>query len=172
VLLCVPAFVLVQEKSFDHAPSRDPSQRYSHITDYYRIANLQQARAAAAKQLAVIEGLESLASRTAPEARVMWMRPEYVALLGERAGVPFYYGWDAHRLAAEVRASHVDYVVVAHLYKTDLAGRAGDPFKTLATLSDYAAAAYSVANAQGGGEEFALMRVDPARLEAYLATAR
>ncbi|HXZ48620.1 MAG TPA: hypothetical protein VEG27_06335 [Usitatibacter sp.] len=171
-LLCVPAWVLVQEKSLDRTPPAGADAAYADVTDYYGTLNVQRARALAAKQVAVLTGFGALASRTPPQARVMWMRPEYVALLGGRAGVPFYYGWDARRLAGEIRRAGVDYVVMSRLFKSDLAGHQGDPFATLASVGEYAEPVFAVPNAAVGGEEFVLMRVDRGRLEGFLARDR
>jgi hypothetical protein len=172
-LLCVPAQLVVQQKSFDRAP-RDAAGRHSYadITEYYSTLNVQRAQALAAKQIAVIAGFEALAQRTPPDARVMWMRPEYVAILGGRAGVAFEYGWDERRLAQEIQRTGTGYVVLSRLYKTDLAGHAGDPFATLAGVEKYADPVYAMRNAATGGDEFVLMKVDRGRLAGFLAQGR
>ena len=57
----------------------------------------------------------------------MWMRPEYVALLGRRAGVPYEYRWDARALAEAVSRTGTHFIVAAALGKTDAAQLSGDP---------------------------------------------
>ncbi|HUJ00670.1 MAG TPA: hypothetical protein VLY46_10570 [Usitatibacter sp.] len=172
-LLCLPAQVVVQQKSFDREP-RDAAGRhaFADITDYYLTLNVQRAQALAGKQIAVLAGFDALAERTPPGARVMWMRPEYVAILGGRVGVPFYYGWDERRIAEEVRRTGTQYVVLSREYKADLSGRPGDPFATLAGVEKYADPLYAMRNPAVGGDEFVLMKVDPGRLAGFLARDR
>jgi len=172
-LLCVPAFALVQQKSLDRAPVF-PWARYAlaDMTDYYRVVNLQRARALGAKNAAVLAGLEAIGRTTEPGARVMWMRPDYVALLGGRDSVPFYYDGGPDALARRVVESRADYVVAARLYKTDLNGRQGDPFAALAGIERYARAQFVVPNPFLGGEEFALLKVDRAAAERAAAAAK
>jgi hypothetical protein len=107
---------------------------------------------------------------TPPDSRVMWMRPEYVALLGKRAAVPWYFAWDRPTLAREIRRSGTGYVVVARLFKTDLAGEYGDAFAMM-TLDPpaYLRPALVVPSEDGRGDAFILFKVDPAALDLYLA---
>jgi 4-amino-4-deoxy-L-arabinose transferase-like glycosyltransferase len=169
-LACVPAIALVAEKALDRAPVlAAATQRYSDMTEYYTTINVQRSRALAGKHAVVLAGLESLRRVTPPEARVMWMRPEYIALLGRREGVAWYYGWDAKRVAREVRDARVDYLIVAYLFKTDLRGNGGDPFATYKEVADYADPLVTLANPATGGTDFVLLRVDRAKLDAWLA---
>jgi hypothetical protein len=95
----------------------------------------------------------------------MWMRPEYVALLGHRQGVPWSYAWDERALAREVRERRVDYIVASRLSKTDLDGRSGDPIVALRGVSEYAEPALVLANPLARSDDFVLLKVDRARLE-------
>lgn len=171
-LLCVPALVLVQQKSFDRAP-RDAAGRhaYADITEYYSTLNVQRARAVAGMHLATLAGFDAIARHTPPDARVMWMRPEYVAVLGGRAAAAFDYGWSERRVAEEIRRTGTGYLVLSRLYKTDLAGRTGDPAVTLAGVRGYADPVYAIPNPAVGGDEFVLLKVDPERLERFLGRA-
>lgn len=172
-IACVPASLLVFSKALDRAPVLVGfAPRYADITEYYTTLNLERSRALAAKHAAVLAGFEALGRATPAGARVMWMRPEYVALLGGREGVAWFYDWDAVRLAREVRDSRVDYLVVARLFKTDLEGRSGDPFETLRDVSAYARPVLALPNAVVGGDEFVLMQVDRVALDAALARAQ
>jgi 4-amino-4-deoxy-L-arabinose transferase-like glycosyltransferase len=171
--LCIPATALVAGKSLDREPLV-PGSRYSaaDMTDYYRLINRQDALALAAKHAATLAGLEALRTVTPPDARVMWMRPEYVALLGGREGVPYYYDWDARTLASKVRDARVDYLVVAGISKSDLAVRTGDVPAPLRHAQPYAQPAFALGNPFTGQDEFILLRVDRAALDAYLGDAR
>ena len=60
------------------APSR------AGMTAYYTVIDGGRAAALAERHASVLGGLEALANATPPGARVFWMRPEYVALLGGR----------------------------------------------------------------------------------------
>jgi len=170
--LCAPATVLVAEKALDRAPLIEGAP-YSaaDITDYYQLANRAQARALAAKNAATLAGLEALRTKTPPGARVMWMRPEYVALLGEREGVASYYEWDARTLAVRIRDARVDYLVVAGMSKSDLAIRAGEAFTALRQAEPYGRVVYALDNPFTGQDEFILLRIDRPALDAYLAVS-
>ncbi len=169
-LLCLPAAWLVAQKSRDVEPLLDAGgYAAADITEYYLTVDRLRARAIAAKHAAILTGMEFLNRATPPGARVMWVRPEYVALLGQRAGVPYEYRWDAATLAREASRARVDFIVVATLSKTDLAHQLGDPRAVGALAAPYAVPVVSVPNAVAGGEEFVLLRVDPERLERFVA---
>jgi hypothetical protein len=170
--LCLPATALVAEKARDRVPLVDDMRyRASDITDYYRVINRAEARALAAKHAATLAGLEALRTATPEGARVMWMRPEYVALLGGREAVPYYYEWDARTLASRIREGRVDYLVVAGISKSDLAIRAGEAVTALRNAQPYSRPVYALGNPFTGQDEFLLLRIDPAALDAYLAPA-
>lgn len=166
----LPATLLIADKSRDHAPFVEGS-RYTaaDITDYYRVMNLPYARMLAAKHAATLGGLEALRTATPPGARVMWMRPEYVAILGGRQGVPSYYAWDARAFATHVRDDHVDYIAVAGMSKNDLSMSPGDPTAALRFAAQYSRPVLRLGNPFSGQEDFILLQVDRAALDGYLA---
>jgi hypothetical protein len=165
----MPAALLTARKSRDLEPLLDASgYAAAHITDYYLTVDGTRARAIAAKHAAVLTGFELLGRATAPADRVMWVRPEYVALLGNRAGVPLEYQWDAAALARQVKEREVDFIVVATLAKTDRTHRKGDPLAAGRLAAGYVDPVLAVPNAVAGGEEFVLLRVDRTRLARFL----
>jgi len=167
----VPALLLAASKAFDRQPvvAAYPTT-YADITEYYSTVNVMRSRALAGRHATVLDGLGALERVTPAGSRIMWMRPEYLALLGRRDGVAWYYAWDEKRIAREARDSRVDYLVVARLYKTDLLGRTGDPFATLRQVSAYSRPVLTLSNPLGG-VEFVLMRIDRKALEAFAAGA-
>lgn len=169
VLLCLPATLLIAEKARDRAPLL-AGGRYAaaDITDYYRVRDVLYARALAAKHAAVMEGLLLLREATPADARILWHRPEYVALLGDRAGVPLRYAWDARRLAEEARRSDARYLLVTGLSKVDQDTRMGEARAVRALAAPYTTPVMAVPNAVTGAEEFVLLRIDRERLAAYL----
>jgi hypothetical protein len=169
--LCAPAFYLVHSKSLDTTPLVPGfAHSYADMTDYYTTIQLRSARVAAARHIAVLSGLEGIARVTPPGSKVMWMRPDYVALLGQRHGVPWYYRDGLAGLAREARRSKVDFIVLSTLYKVDMDGRQLDPFDSYEALSAFASPVSYVRNAELGNYEFVLMRIDSAALERFLAT--
>jgi hypothetical protein len=166
----LPATLLIAGKARDRGPFVEGS-RYAaaDITDYYRVMNLPQARMLAAKHAASLGGLEALRTATPPGARVMWMRPEYVALLGQRQAVAWYYAWDERAFAMHVRDDRVDYIAVAGMSKSDLAMSAGDPAAPLRYAAPYARPVLRIGNPFSLLEDFILLQVDRAALDAYLA---
>jgi len=168
-LLCLPAALTVLEKSRDRGPGL-PGLAYSYagMTDYYTTINTDLGRALAAKDIAVLAGLESLEEVTPRGSKIMWMRPEYVALLGGREGVPWYFRWDERTLARELGKTKTDYLVQSTIFKTDLEGAKGDPFVSLTGIEAYASPTLSIRSAATGKTEFVLWKIDAARLEAFL----
>jgi hypothetical protein len=169
--MTLPASILVLEKSLDRAPL---IQGYAYsaasMTQYYTSVNLERGHRDAAQNAAVLAGLESLDRVTPPGSRVMWMRPEYVAILGHRAGVPWYFGWDQARLAREIRETGTDYVVVARLFKSDLAVVVDDAFAAFTLIRPpYLRARLIIPNPDNGTQEFILLEVDRAALDLYIS---
>ena len=169
--MVLPASLLIFEKALDRAPLiAGLAYSASSITEYYTTVNVARARAMALRQAAVLGGLEALDRATPPGSRVMWMRPEYVALLGKRMGVPWYFRWDRATLAREIRRSDTGYLVAAAQFKTDLAGEYGDAFAALVVEPpDYLRRIPVMPGPGLGGEIFVLFEVDRAALDLYLA---
>jgi hypothetical protein len=172
-LMCAPAFVLLLDKSGDRAPVA-PGFPYAlaDMTDYYTTIELPRAQALAAMDIAVLSGLRALERDTPTGSRIMWVRPEYVALLGRREGVPWYFGWDERALAAAIRESKADYVAVSSVLKTDLRGsQSGGPV-TRSMAARFAHPVFHSRNAVTGNVEFVLLQVDAAGLEEFLKATR
>jgi hypothetical protein len=170
VLLCLPAVFLVHSKSLERGPViAGFPHSFAGITDFYTALPLQGSRTVAARHIAVLAGLQALQVDTPPGAKVMWMRPDYVALLGGRQGVPWHYRGGLRGLAEALRRSGAEYLVVSALYKADIDGRQDDPFETLDAVSAFSRPVSFTRNAVLGTPEFALMRIDPEALAAFLA---
>jgi hypothetical protein len=170
LMVCVPAVALLAEKSLDGEELvAGSAYRARDITDYYQIINRRQARGYAAKNAATLAGLEALRSATPTDARVMWSRPEYVALLGGREAVAQQYDWDARTLAARISEANVGYLVVASMSKSDLRLYRGDSVTALQNAAPYAQKALALASPFTGEEEFVLLAIDRAALAAWLA---
>jgi 4-amino-4-deoxy-L-arabinose transferase-like glycosyltransferase len=171
-VMTMPATLLVLEKALDRE-TLVPGFAYtpSGMTPYYSTVNIAQARALAGEHAAMLAGLESLDRVTPPGSRVMWMRPEYVALLGRRPGVAWYHGWDRATLAREIRRTETGYLIAARLFKSDLAGHDGDAFAALAVdPPPYLRAAFVITAPGTTGQEFVLLEVDRAALDRYIST--
>ena len=169
--MTMPATLLVLDKALDRE-ILVPGFAYtpSAMTPFYSTVNIAQARALAGEHAAVLSGLESLDRVTPPGSRIMWMRPEYVALLGRRPGVAWYHEWDRATLAREIRRTETGYLIASRLFKSDLAGRDGDAFAALAVDSPpYLRAAFVITAPGTTGQEFVLLEVDRVALDRYIA---
>jgi hypothetical protein len=169
--MTMPATLLVLDKALDRE-ILVPGFAYtpSAMTPFYSTVNIARARALAGEHAAVLSGLESLDRVTPPGSRIMWMRPEYVALLGRRPGVAWYHEWDRATLAREIRRTETGYLIASRLFKSDLAGRDGDAFAALAVDSPpYLRAAFVITAPGTTGQEFVLLEVDRAALDRYLS---
>lgn len=159
-----PALILVAQKAVDReVVIAGYPYTYRELAEYYTTINLETARERAKLAVVTLAGLESIDTATPVGARVMWMRPEYVGLLGHRSAAAFLYRWNAVELAREVKRAKVDYVAQTWLFKTDIEGAEGNPHRD---LSAYARPAFAI------GDIFVLMQVDSAALDAYLRERR
>jgi 4-amino-4-deoxy-L-arabinose transferase-like glycosyltransferase len=164
VVLCLPALLALAEKSGDRREVKAGyGYAYRDIYEYYTTLDRAKAAELADMQVMMLGGLEAI-DRVAPAgARVMWMRPEYVGLLGKREGVPYFYRWSGRELAREVRKARADYIVLARLFKTDNEGATGDPFIAMAGIEAWSRPAFHF-----GHDGFMLMEVDKAALDRFL----
>jgi len=96
---------------------------------------------------------------------VMWVRPEYVAIVAHRPGVPFYFGWSRADLARHIRESGARYLVFCRVYKSDLMGRMDDVYA--AFLADPPRYLHRVLTLKGAfqQDDFVLFEVDRSLLE-------
>ncbi|HZZ93569.1 MAG TPA: hypothetical protein VFE23_13480 [Usitatibacter sp.] len=168
IALCLPAMALLALRALDRTPLPGTSMAYSNVLEYYRSRNEVAARQAANPQLAALIGLQALRQVTEPDARVMWMRPEYVGLLGQRRGVPYEYGWDKLTFARALEATGTRYLVLSEIYKLDVDFALSNPGPMFADLARFSEPYYSVTLPLAGRAQFVLQRVDPVRLREYL----
>jgi hypothetical protein len=173
VLLCLPAWLLVQSKSMDRDKIYPGLRyRYSDMTDYYTTIDVKVSRARASQHAAILGGLESLGTVTPPGSRVMWVRPDYVVVLGNRQGVPWYYRWSHGDFLREVKRSKVDYIITSSLMKSDMEGVPVD----LSVRFDWALQVSDVVHSMRShameGYEIAVLKVDPAVIDEMLKVGR
>jgi hypothetical protein len=133
--------------------------------------NEARARQAANPQLAALIGLQALATVTEPGAKVAWMRPEYVTLLGRRPCMPYEYGWDRLAFARALEKTGTRYIVLSEIYKLDVAFALANPGPMFQDLARFSQPYFQVTLPLAGRPQFVLQRVDPQRLRAYLAEA-
>jgi hypothetical protein len=126
IALCMPALMMIAQRGLDHRPViAGCKYEYRNVWDYYTILNQGSAEKITQLETATLCGIEALKRVTPPDAVVMWARPEYVVLLGERKAVPFYYRWKAKELAAEIKRANVTHVLETEVFKNDLEGGKG-----------------------------------------------
>ena len=166
-LLCLPAWLVVQGKSRDgeeiHAGS---GFRYSEITDYYTRLPVAQARAAAAKEAAVLGALESLRVVTPPGSRVMWARPDYVAVLGGRQGVAWYYRWSRKDFLRGLQQA--DFLVISTILKLDMDGARVDEAIRFDWALGVAEVVFAEPDAARTGYDAAVLKIDQPRVARLL----
>lgn len=169
VALCIPAALLIFQKALVREPVPGTTYAYAHITEYYRFVNEAVARSIAGQALATLAGFDALKRVTPPGSRVMWMRPEYIALLGEREPAVYENRWDALELARGIRREGVGYVVYADEYKVDVNMTMRHPAEVLGDLPEYSREVVAILNPATRRRAFVLHEVDPALLDAYIA---
>jgi hypothetical protein len=159
-LLGFPAFLLVQERSWDReAIYPGLRYRFRDMADYYTTLDLSAARAVAAKHAAVLAGLESVREVTPPGARVMWLRPDYVAVLGHREGVPLFRAAQRGEFLRKVRDSRTGYVVVSSLFKAGMDGDESSPEQRFNWLLQSSRVVHTVGSRASDGYEIAILAV-------------
>jgi len=175
LLLTAPALVTTAQRATDRTPPLAGSTLdLAGMPPYYTSIAYTYARIDAGRHLAVLAGLERIGERTPPGARILWVRPDYVALLANRASVPWLYrdGWEG--TLRRMHAEGVTHVVVSAVTKGDLEGEgATREFVTAEALAPFTRAViFVVDNPVRPGEEFRLVEIDRAALAAHLEKER
>ena len=168
VAMVLPASMLILQKAKDRDPYY-PGLAYSpsSMKEYYGIVNEHLAQGEALRGASVLGGMSYLDQWTPPGSRVMWVRPEYIAVLGRREGVPLFLRWDRPTLARQILRTRTDFVIASRHFKNDLATDAADAFHWLALdLPDYLVPFAALPDMARG--DFTLLRVDAARLDRYI----
>src|SRR5206468_9480810 len=106
-----PALLLVGSKAMDRTIPPGFAQPVATIFNDYTTIPVGPARQIAGRHLAILTGLAHIGRFTPPDARILWMRPDYLALLGHRAGVPWYYREGMQGVVAQVRRTGARYLV-------------------------------------------------------------
>jgi len=171
-LLTLPATMLVARRALDREPLVDGlAYSAASTSDYYGTLNGALAMSAARLNVVTLAGLELAGRATPAGARIMWTRPEYVALLSRREGIPQSTRWDGAALAKAIAASRADFVVAARLYKSDVDGLSADTYTPLVTATPpYLHPVLSIAGPRGP-DDFVLFAVDRGVLDRRLAGA-
>lgn len=174
LLLTAPALATVARRAADRTPPLAGSTLdLAGMTPYYTSLADAYARVGAGRHLAVLAGLARIAQRTPTEARVLWVRPDYVALLAHRKAVPWLYGEGWAGTLERMRDAGVTHVVVCAVVKGDIQGEgAAREFVTAEALAPFTrAVTFVVDNPVRPGEEFRLVEIDRAALAAHLRKA-
>jgi hypothetical protein len=167
-MLVLPASALVLRRAFDREPYY-PGLAYSpsSMKEYYGIVNHPLAAAEALRGASALAGISSLGRWTPPGSRVMWVRPEYIAIVGGREGVPLYMRWDRATLARRILGTGTGFVVASRHYKNDMAKDWADAFLWLARdTPEYLVPVAALPDM--ARQEFVLFRVDAALLQRYV----
>ena len=166
LVLCVPALLFyVAARALAPDPTTGPYRR-SDIAEYYRFSDGRLAASIADREIGILRDLERIGATTPPAARVMWYLPSYVALLGAREGIPIPPSREPAAFAREVRRLGAGYIYVDALPLRDATEGSGgtEPLAPARLAAGYAETVWK--RESGGAPESALLRIDPARLEA------
>jgi hypothetical protein len=169
LVLILPASLQLAGRAADREPLL-PGTPYSlaQMSDYYNHIPTTEARTYAAVTAAMLTGFDFIRTSTPPEARIMWMRPDYVAVLGHRRGVPWYYKGGFDRLLHDAYETRPDYIIASNTYKADMLGEQDDRFESAEAFAAFTRPVVTVPNAIHGGNDFVLLKVDREALERLL----
>jgi hypothetical protein len=170
VLAVLPAaLLLAQRVLLREAALPGVPYAMAGMRDLYVVLGTREARARAAGAIAMLAGFDAARTATPADARIMWMRPDYVAVLTGRHGLPWYYGEGLDGLLRRALDQRADYLIASNTYKGDMRGEQTARFDDFAVLTSFADPVVVVPNAETGANEFVLLRVDRARLAALIA---
>jgi hypothetical protein len=155
----LPGAMMVASRALDYTPLIEGGPAAREMTQWYTTAHRPRARALATRHAAVLHGLARVGTATPVDARVMWVRPEYVALLSGRHAQPVLVSWSPDQLREAIQASGTTHVALASLFKTDIEGNRRDPQPLMSTARQYATPEYAVRNPVVDTEDFVLLRV-------------
>jgi hypothetical protein len=102
----------------------------------------------------------------------MWIRPDYVVVLGNRQGVPWYYRWSHGDFLREVKRSKVDYIITSSLMKSDMEGVPVDLSVRFDWALQVSEVVHSVRSHAMEGYEIAVLKVNPAVVDEMLKAGR
>jgi hypothetical protein len=102
----------------------------------------------------------------------MWFRPDYVAILGQRPGLPMYYRWSVAEFLGEVQRSKADYIVASSLLKADLDGGDGNPAPLFNAALQVGAMVHAVPSLGANGHEVAVLKIDHGAVDGMLNAGR
>lgn len=170
-VVAASSLAIVAERARDNTPVLEGFPiRWSDMFDYYAARDEADARYGAASSAGVLAGFDAIGRATPASARVMWMRPEYVAVLARRRAEPWFYADDQARLARSIESRGVDYVALSGIVKSDLDARQGSQAAIQEALIPFATPVIVIPNAVTGRDEFILLKVDHTAVRAYLAS--
>lgn len=167
LLFTLPATQMVAQRALDRAPVLDGAPySLAQIADYYTVIPEREARSRAARMAGVLAGFDAIRAATPSDARILWMRPDYVAVLARRRGVAWYYRGGLDGLLRDALESRADYLVAGSTYKADMVGEQDERFENAQVLSAIASPVIVVKNAVLGEDDFVLMKIDREALAA------
>ena len=172
VMMIAPAtsIVTLAQRSLDDSPVLAGFPiRWSDMIDYYTSRDEEMARRMAASNAGLLAGFATIDRATPRDARVMWVRPEYISVLANRPAAPWYYGLDERRMAQAIESADVSYVVLSGITKSDLAARQAEEAPVQRALERLAEPVIEIPNAANGQPEFILLRVNRGAVRALLA---
>ncbi len=113
VSLTIPPLAFIRQRA-------SADSRHAEMIDWYRRADIEDARARAEVHLDLLADMEAIRVLTGPQASVMWVTPSYIALLADRRGVhapPERFTPERYREA--VREAAPDYVFLSLYHPRD-----------------------------------------------------
>lgn len=109
-VVCVPPMGFIAGRAV-YAEEGEP-YLYRHITQFYEIPELPIAKSVSERMGLLVEDLRRVERTTPPDARVLWVKPNFMALLGRRESTIPPSG-DDPMFYQELLEADADYVLVS-----------------------------------------------------------
>jgi hypothetical protein len=170
-MLTLPAMLLLARKASDREIVAGTGLDLAGIANYYYVIPERPARELAGNHVAMFAGFQRIPAATPADAVVMWMRPDYVALLGKRRAVPWFYRDTIEDVLRRIQDTGATHLIIATVVKADVHLEQTEPVVDLLRMAPYVKTVYLSANPVTEEPQFGLFAIDRAAVAAHLAQA-
>ena len=158
-LVCVPPLAFIAGRAA-YAEEGQPYP-YRHITEFYEIPELAIAKSVSERMGQLVEDLRRVERTTPSGARVLWVKPNFMALLGRRESTITPSSGEGQGFYRALLDMNADYVLVSEA----VARGNWDGMRAFPHFAPFSRLLWQRVDVTTGLRQSALMEIDRARLE-------